>query len=62
MRCEGLADVARSLNIRLLAEGVERPEEARALLDLGYLWQQGYLYAWPSLEAPDGSLGWLPGE
>ncbi len=57
---EGLARVARSLDIRLLAEGVERPEEAMALLELGYEWQQGYLYARPSLEVPDGSIAWLP--
>jgi len=43
-----------------LAEGVERPEEAMALLELGYEWQQGYLYARPSLEVPDGSIAWLP--
>jgi len=57
---EGLARVAQSLDIRLLAEGVERPEEAKALLELGYTWQQGYLYARPSLEVPDGSIAWLP--
>ncbi|WP_231862901.1 EAL domain-containing protein [Alicyclobacillus mali (ex Roth et al. 2021)] len=57
---QGLAEMAQSLGIRLLAEGVERPEEAMALLDLGYTWQQGYLYARPSLEVPDGSVAWLP--
>ncbi|WP_236011223.1 hypothetical protein [Alicyclobacillus fructus] len=32
----------------------------RVLLELGYTWQQGYLYARPSLEVPDGSIAWLP--
>ncbi|SIT03396.1 EAL domain-containing protein [Alicyclobacillus vulcanalis] len=58
---EGLARVARSLGIKLLAEGVERPEDATKLLELGYTWQQGYLYARPTLEPPREPLGWLPG-
>jgi EAL domain-containing protein (putative c-di-GMP-specific phosphodiesterase class I) len=39
--------LARSLNIPLVAEGVETPEEGRLLESLGCGFAQGYLYAEP---------------
>jgi EAL domain-containing protein (putative c-di-GMP-specific phosphodiesterase class I) len=36
------------LGVRVIGEGVERPDEASALLDLGVVLQQGYLFAKPS--------------
>lgn len=33
-----------------LAEGIEQPEEARILGEMGYRWQQGYLYGRPAWE------------
>ncbi|EJY55732.1 diguanylate phosphodiesterase [Alicyclobacillus hesperidum URH17-3-68] len=55
---EGLAQVAKSLGVRLLAEGVERPQEALLLRDLGYLWQQGYLYGRPTFDVPVEHINW----
>lgn len=48
-----LAHAARlcaELEIQVIAEGVETPDEAAALLDLGVSLQQGYLYARPMFE------------
>lgn len=41
-------DTARLVGAKALAEGVETEEEARVLKDMGYHWQQGYLYGKPS--------------
>ncbi len=40
----GLGDM---LGLKVVAEGVERPEQLRALRDLGCRWGQGYLFARP---------------
>ncbi len=39
--------------IRLIAEGVERPEELEVLRDAGVRWAQGYLFARPSRAPAD---------
>jgi Amt family ammonium transporter len=39
--------VAAALDMHGIAEGVERPEQARALRDLGWEYAQGYLYSRP---------------
>jgi EAL domain-containing protein (putative c-di-GMP-specific phosphodiesterase class I)/GGDEF domain-containing protein len=49
--CAALVALARGLNIELLAEGVEKPEEVAALLALGCTKFQGYYFARP-LSAP----------
>ena len=40
-----VVEVARSLNLRITAEGVERPDQRRALLDMGVTECQGWLFA-----------------
>jgi EAL domain-containing protein (putative c-di-GMP-specific phosphodiesterase class I) len=42
-----IIDIARKLDMRLVAEGIETPEQARILSDLGCTMGQGYLYARP---------------
>lgn len=44
----GLLKFLRELKIAGLAEGIERPEEARVCRDLGFELAQGYLYAKPA--------------
>lgn len=44
---EGIVLVARRLDIIVVAEGIETPEECAALLDLGIELMQGYLFARP---------------
>jgi diguanylate cyclase (GGDEF)-like protein len=46
--------IARSLELRVVAEGIERPEERDALLQLGCRFGQGYLFA-PGLPEPEAS-------
>ncbi|AFS52304.1 MULTISPECIES: EAL domain-containing protein [Leptospirillum] len=41
-------DAARETGATCLAEGVEEPEEALVLKQMGYFWQQGYLYGKPA--------------
>jgi EAL domain-containing protein (putative c-di-GMP-specific phosphodiesterase class I) len=41
-------DAARETGATCLAEGVEDPEEALVLKQIGYSWQQGYLYGKPA--------------
>lgn len=41
-------ETTKKVGATALAEGVESPEEARILKEMGYLWQQGYLYGKPS--------------
>jgi len=45
-----LSTLCRDLNIQVVAEGVETPEEKEALLGLGCPLLQGYLFARPSAE------------
>ena len=42
-----IIDIARKLDMRLVAEGIETPEQARILAELGCVMGQGYLYARP---------------
>lgn len=46
-----LIDMARSLDISLIAEGVETVDEARWLFQAGIDLQQGYFFARPALDA-----------
>ncbi len=45
-----IIQVCRDLNILIIAEGVERPEEMRALCDLGIFKMQGFLFGRPAFE------------
>lgn len=47
----GIATLAESLDVALVAEGVETREESRCLVDLGMPVQQGFYYARPAFEA-----------
>ncbi|WP_169787825.1 EAL domain-containing protein [Alicyclobacillus ferrooxydans] len=47
-----ILEAGRKIGARMLAEGVERPEEGRVLLEMGYEWQQGYWYGRPDWKAP----------
>jgi diguanylate cyclase (GGDEF)-like protein len=44
---EGLVSIARNLGIKIVAEGIETPEQADLLQDLGCDLGQGYLFAKP---------------
>lgn len=46
-----VAAFCREAGVTLVAEGIETPEEHRALRDLGIVLQQGYLFARPAFEA-----------
>ncbi|MDO8863410.1 EAL domain-containing protein [Haliea sp. E1-2-M8] len=48
---KGVLGVCDALNIKVIAEGVELPEELRRLRDLGVYLFQGYLLARPAFEA-----------
>lgn len=41
---EALIDIARKLNLRIIAEGIENAEQAAWLLDLGCVLGQGYYF------------------
>ncbi|KRA95098.1 hypothetical protein ASD83_19985 [Devosia sp. Root685] len=43
----GLVDIVKKLGMRIVAEGVERPEQAEALRRFGCRMAQGYLYSRP---------------
>lgn len=43
-----IIDIARKLDMKLVAEGIETPEQARILSELGCVMGQGYLYARPT--------------
>jgi EAL domain-containing protein (putative c-di-GMP-specific phosphodiesterase class I) len=49
--------IAKTLNARLIAEGVQMVEEATALVDLGVTSHQGYFHA-PPLSGSD-VLDWM---
>jgi EAL domain-containing protein (putative c-di-GMP-specific phosphodiesterase class I) len=53
----GVAGIARSLNITLLAEGVESEEELAVLRGSGITLFQGYLFAKPDLMALPAVVG-----
>ena len=42
-----IVDLGRTLNLEVIAEGIEQPEEARWLADMGCRYGQGYLFARP---------------
>ena len=42
-----IIDIARKLDMKLVAEGIETPEQAQILSELGCVMGQGYLYARP---------------
>ena len=46
--------IAESLQLNVVAEGIERPQERDALLELGCRFGQGYLFA-PGLSEPDAT-------
>lgn len=48
---EAVHHVCERLNIRIVAEGVETPAESETLQKIGIDWQQGYLFAKPSIES-----------
>jgi EAL domain-containing protein (putative c-di-GMP-specific phosphodiesterase class I) len=50
---------AKKMNIRTVAEGIERPEELRLLRAMGFDYGQGYLIGRPS-ESPAMIMGALP--
>ncbi|KRA42028.1 putative bifunctional diguanylate cyclase/phosphodiesterase [Devosia sp. Root635] len=53
-----IIDIARKLDMKLVAEGIETPEQARILAELGCTMGQGYLYARPgSVEDTTRLLG-----
>tara|TARA_R110002110_G_scaffold26911_1_gene98378 strand:+ start:327 stop:1133 length:807 start_codon:yes stop_codon:yes gene_type:complete len=54
---KGVLGVCDALNIKVIAEGVEVPEELRRLRDLGVYLFQGYLLARPAFEALP-SISW----
>jgi len=54
-------DLARSLDLHVVAEGIETPEQADALRLLGCATGQGYIFSRPILPLPDQPLA-LPAE
>lgn len=46
----GMVGICRMLGIKVIAEGIERPEEMTALATLGVTLMQGYLFARPGFE------------
>jgi EAL domain-containing protein (putative c-di-GMP-specific phosphodiesterase class I) len=48
---QAIFEVARDLNICVIAEGIETPAECSALVDLGVELYQGYLFARPAFES-----------
>ena len=47
---DGIVKICRTLDIQLIAEGIETAGECEALRDLGVRYQQGYFFAQPGLE------------
>ena len=46
-----MVEIARALDLDLVAEGVETQAQARCLVQLGYEYLQGYLYGRPKSES-----------
>lgn len=51
-----LLDLARSLDLSVVAEGIETPEQAERLLALGAVCGQGYVFSRPIIPDPDADL------
>ncbi len=56
----GVVDICNQLSIDVIAEGIETPDEARCLSDLGINLMQGYWFARPQFEAvgTDADIAW----
>ena len=54
-----VSQIAHVLQLGLVAEGVETPEQAELLRSLGYRHAQGYLYS-PPVPADEAALWWQP--
>jgi diguanylate cyclase len=52
--------MARALDLDAVAEGVEEPEQAALLHDLGYRWAQGFLYS-PPVPGAEFARCWATG-
>ena len=52
-----VSQIARALDLSTVAEGVESPEQAEMLRELGYSRAQGFLYS-PPLEPGEFAAGW----
>lgn len=52
-RAEAVYQEGLAMGARMLAEGIEREEEAIALARIGYHWQQGYWYGRPGWDPAD---------
>ena len=58
MILDAIVSLARSLDLRIVAEGVEHPVQARRLAELGCEYAQGYLYSKPvAAHAVDRMVG-----
>jgi diguanylate cyclase (GGDEF)-like protein len=64
---QAIIDLGKSLNLRVIAEGLESEEQVTRLIDLGCQWGQGYHYSRPQsaselerLLARSGIKGWNP--
>jgi EAL domain-containing protein (putative c-di-GMP-specific phosphodiesterase class I) len=51
---------SRSVGIRLIAEGIERPEELEALQEIGVPYGQGFLFAHPGFPLPTPDISLIP--
>ncbi|MEV6850444.1 EAL domain-containing protein [Actinoplanes sp. NPDC051411] len=56
-----VSQIAGTLNLSVVAEGIETVEQAEALREMGYRLGQGYLYARPA-PAAEYAARWLTGE
>ena len=54
--CRMLLDLARSLELTVVAEGIETPEQAERLLGLGAVCGQGYIFSRPIIPERDAKL------
>jgi diguanylate cyclase (GGDEF)-like protein/PAS domain S-box-containing protein len=54
--CRMLLDLARSLDLTVVAEGIETPEQAERLLELGAVCGQGYIFSRPIIPERDAEL------
>jgi diguanylate cyclase (GGDEF)-like protein/PAS domain S-box-containing protein len=54
--CRMLLDLARSLDLTVVAEGIETPEQAERLLALGAVCGQGYVFSRPIIPERDADM------